>query len=152
MREVTGIGGVMNGSGAQAQPRSAYPGRVGEARRRASGPRPVRPAAPLALVRPLQPARPSCAADPVRVGGPEAVGQRVLVRPPVAAEAQLRGRLHWRLRRALAGLAVFVAAVAVVVALGLVASAASAQRAQPAAGEIHSVVEVPGQVLRVPAG
>jgi hypothetical protein len=117
-------------------------------RRRASGPRPVRPAVLSIGVRPAQVERPRV--DARR----PAPGPRVLVRRPVPPPVLA---LRFRIRRAVAGVLVVLAAAAVVVGLGLLADAASAVRTAPAE---HIVTdssltpghEVPGQVLRVPVG
>jgi len=90
--------------------------RVG--RRRGRGPRPVRPGRPAVAVRPPEVPRPADrAARPVEEWR-SAAGRRVLTRPSVRCGAR------YRLRRAVAGLALVVASAAAVVALGLLARAA----------------------------
>ena len=96
-------------------------------RRRASGPRPVRPAAGAVAVRPAEVERPQVSRPGARRVPLSMPGMRTLVRRPVAvsrADAALA-----RARRIVAGLAVTVVAGAVVVALGLLVDAAAAARA-----------------------
>ena len=98
---------------------------VGGARRRASGPRPVRPTPVAVTVRPAEPERPAVRSSPVGVvvpfpGAPQQV--RVLERGPA-----LPGRE--RVRAILAGVGVVVAAATVVVGLGVLAGAAGQARA-----------------------
>lgn len=110
--------------------RPARDRRAGERRvlrRRASGPRPVRPPVNAVAVRPAEAERPQMPSGARRV--PLSVarsvpGVRTLARRPLAVSA---GAV--RLRRALAGLAVTVAAAAVVVVLGVLADDAAAVRA-----------------------
>lgn len=103
------------------------------ARRRASGPRPVRPAAP-AGVRRVPTCRPGS-----RVPGrawPEqvAVGrERVLARAPRRASEPLAWR--FRVRRAVAGAVAVLVTAAVVFGLGLLADVASAARHAPVGNE-----------------
>jgi hypothetical protein len=123
-------------------------------RRRPSGPRPVRPGVAPVAVRPARLERPPVTAGPV------SSGQRLLVRRrPVRSGVALRVRL----RRVLAGVAVGGAAAAVVVVLGLLASATAESRssrpafrdAEPVAERIvtdtslTSVPQTPGQVRSV---
>jgi hypothetical protein len=99
-------------------------------RRRASGPRPVRPAVSAVAVRPAEAERPlvlSGVSSGVRrvswsVPGVRTLARRSLAVPRAAA-------LLARVRRVLAGLAVTVAAGAVVVGLGMLADSTSAVRA-----------------------
>lgn len=140
---------AMGGSGVSAgeSPRGA----VRVARRRAAGPRPVRPSVAAPASRPTQPVRPACRTAPVAVVVPlfgEPARERVLGRPVVdaplpretvresmraagwapvrheVAEAPLAGPV----RRFLAGLALLVAVVVTVVLLGLVAALAGEAR------------------------
>jgi hypothetical protein len=107
--------------------------RTGERRRRrASGPRPVRPAVSAVAVRPAEAERPQAQSGvrrasvslPVSLPVP---GVRTLARRPIAVP---RGAvLLGRARRVLAALAVAVAAAAVVVGLGVLADSATAVRA-----------------------
>ncbi|WP_219417242.1 hypothetical protein [Pseudonocardia nigra] len=87
-------------------------------RRRAGGPRPVRPVVVPVSVRPAQLERPVVDGVPVRSG------QRVLVRTRTLPAVRAM-----RVRRVLTGLAVTAAGAAVVVALGLMASFAADARA-----------------------
>lgn len=132
------------------------PGAARVARRRAAGPRPVRPAAAAPAVRPVQPMRPAGRALPVAVvvplfGGP--ARERVVARfgvapafqgcPPEAVErGGVRGAAPAEAaRRFLAGLALMVAVAIAVVLLGLVAAAAGEARGG-ASGEPASTVMV----------
>lgn len=96
-------------------------------RRRASGPRPVRPAAGAVAVRPAEVERPQVSRPGVRRVPLSMPGMRTLVRRPVAVAPA--GAAFARMRRIVAGLAVTVVAGAVVVALGLLVDAAAAVRA-----------------------
>jgi hypothetical protein len=122
--------------------RPARDRRAGERRvprRRASGPRPVRPAVNAVVVRPAEAERPQVPAGARRV--PLSVpGVRMLARRPLA----VAGGAAWlaRARRALAGLAVTVAAAAVVVVLGVLADDAAAVRAAEGAPGGSVVVTV----------
>jgi hypothetical protein len=103
--------------------------RTGERRRRrASGPRPVRPAVSAVAVRPAEAERPQVPSGVRRLPVPPPVpGVRTLARRPLTVP---RGAvLLGRVRRVLAGLAVTVAAAAVVVGLGVLADSATAVRA-----------------------
>ncbi len=96
-------------------------------RRRASGPWPVRPAVSPVAVRPAEAERPQASRPSVRRAPLPAPAPRTLARRPrvVPRSAVVLGRV----RRALAGLAVTIAAGAVVVGLGLLADTAAASRA-----------------------
>jgi hypothetical protein len=104
-----------------------------DGRRPAPGPRPVRPAGALVLVRPLEAPRP--VREPVPAGGVDlrrarawsdgvpggASGPRLLVRP-ACPSGRAGARSAWR--RAVAAIAMVAASAAVVVALGLLARVA----------------------------
>jgi hypothetical protein len=100
-------------------------------RRRASGPRPVRPAVNAVPLRPAEAERPQAPSGarqvPLPVPGVRTLAQapRAVPRGPVLFGPVLFGRV----RRVLAGLAVTVAAAAVVVGLGVLADSAAAVRA-----------------------
>jgi hypothetical protein len=99
-------------------------------RRRASGPRPVRPAVSAVAVRPAEVGRPHVPrARRVSLPMP---GMRMLARRPLAVPPPAAALA--RVRRLLAGLAVAVAAGAVMVGLGLLADSAAAARAGEEAG------------------
>jgi hypothetical protein len=107
--------------------------RTGERRRRrASGPRPVRPAVSAVAVRPAEAERPQAPSGVRRASvslpaSPPVPGVRTLARRSIAVP---RGAvLLGRVRRVLAALAVTVAAAAVVVGLGVLADSATAVRA-----------------------
>jgi len=142
-------GETMGGSGVSSgeSPRGA----VRVARRRAAGPRPVRPAAAVPASRPAQPMRPACRTAPVAVVVPlfgEPARERVLGRPMVEApQARESVRESMRaagwapvrhevaavpvagpVRRFLTGLALMVAVAVAVVLLGLVAALAGEAR------------------------
>ena len=112
-------------------------------RRRASGPRPVRPAVAPVGVRPAQ------AAWPEARGASRRPGPRVLARRAVAPAPAMA--LRFRIRRAVATVVLVVAVAAVVVALGLVADAVSAART-PEPPRSSTVQTWPGPVLEVPGG
>jgi hypothetical protein len=129
-------------------------------RRRASGPRPVRPGVVPVTVRPAEAERPALRRSgqvrhPVQ-------GVRVLVRRPLAAAPASGARV--RVRRVLAGLAVALAAAVAVAGLGLLADAVAAQRAAEVServapvehtvtgGSLTPVLPGLGQVLRVTSG
>lgn len=88
-------------------------------RRRASGPRPVRPGVAPMGGRPVQPARPAGPAG----RGPARPGARVLVRRPVVLAPHIVRR-----RRVAAGLVVAVLALLAVFVLGLLADVAASGR------------------------
>jgi hypothetical protein len=93
------------------------------ARRRGPGPRPVRPGVVAAVVRPLEVPRPS--GPPMRSPvqwWARSTAPRVLARRPGPCAVRRVGRQ--RLRRAVAGLALLLAATSAVVALGLLARVA----------------------------
>jgi hypothetical protein len=104
-----------------------------DGRRPAPGPRPVRPAGALVLVRPLEAPRP--VREPVPAGGADlrrarawsdgvpggASGPRLVVRP-ACPSGRAGARSAWR--RAVAAIAMVAASAAVVVALGLLARVA----------------------------
>jgi hypothetical protein len=126
-------------------------------RRRARGPRPVRPGVVPVAVRPAEAERPRVRRSrPARRPEP---GMRVLVRRPLAVLPASGVRL--RVRRVLAGLAVTVGAALVVAGLGLLADAAAASRAAEVSERVAPVERIvtegsltpvspgPGQVLRV---
>lgn len=120
--------------------RPARDRRAGERRvlrRRASGPRPVRPPVNAVAVRPAEAERPQAPSGARRVP-PSVPGARTLARRPLAVPAGVVVRL----RRALAGLAVTVAAAAVVVVLGVLADDAAAVRAAEGAPGDPVVVTV----------
>jgi hypothetical protein len=95
-------------------------------RRRASGPRPVRPAVSAVAVRPAEAERPQAPSVARRV--PLSLpGVRTLARRPLAVPRA--AVLLARVRRVLAGLAVTVVAGAVVAGLGMLADATAAVRA-----------------------
>lgn len=99
--------------------------RVGGARRRATGPRPIRPVPAVVSVRPAQPPRPVCGATPIGGRPVDGASLRLVARQRVApAPALVAGRGA----RLLAGLALFLAVAAVVVVLGLVAGAVGQAR------------------------
>jgi hypothetical protein len=106
-------------------------------RRRASGPRPVRPAAGAVAVRPAEVERPLVSRPGARRVPLSMPGMRTLVRRPVAVSPA--GAVLARVRRILAGLAVTVVAGAVVVALGLLVDAASAARAGEEGGRAPQI-------------
>ncbi|MBN9099424.1 MULTISPECIES: hypothetical protein [unclassified Pseudonocardia] len=110
---------------------SARPGHR-PARRRASGPRPVRPAATAGRQAPgcRTVSRPAERAWPEQRSGAH---ERVLVRAPQRASEPLAWK--FRVRRAVAGLVALLVTAAVVVGLGLLADAASAARHAPAGHE-----------------
>ena len=110
-------------------------------RRRAPGPRPVRPATAPVGVRPAQ------AEWPGGRGVSRRPGPRVLVRRAAAPAPAMA--LRFRIRQALAAVVLVVAVAAVVVALGLVADAVSAARA-PQSPRSSTVQTGPGQVLEMP--
>ena len=114
-------------------------------RRRAAGPRPVRPAAAAPAVRPAQPMRPASRTAPVAVVVPlfgEPARERTLARPVGAPGAGVRSApvpVEWpvrvvvspageAVRRFLSGLALVVAVAVTVVLLGLVAALAGEAR------------------------
>jgi hypothetical protein len=136
-------GGQEQGAVAQA----VHDRRAGERRRvlrrRASGPRPARPAVSAVAVRPAEAERPQVSSGGRRV--PLAVplpvpGLRTLARQPLAVPH--REMSLARVRRGLAGLAVTVATAAVVVGLGVLADSAAAVRAAE-----ESVAAPPGIVV-----
>ncbi|GAA1281198.1 hypothetical protein GCM10009609_51670 [Pseudonocardia aurantiaca] len=90
-------------------------------RRRARGPRPVRPGVVAVAVRPAEAERPQLVRR-ARRAEPLRSGPRVLVRRPVAEPISGRGV------RVVAGLAAMAATAAVVMGLGLLAGAASEGR------------------------
>ncbi|TQM14292.1 hypothetical protein [Pseudonocardia kunmingensis] len=129
-------------------------------RRRASGPRPVRPGVVPVRVRPAEAERPRVRRSaPLRHPVP---GVRVLVRRPLAVVPA--GGVRLRVRRVLAGLAVALGAAVAVAGLGLLADAVAAQRSAevPArvapveqtvtGGSLTPVLPGLGQVLRVTSG
>jgi hypothetical protein len=99
-------------------------------RRRASGPRPVRPAVNAVPVRPAEVERPQASRSEARRVPLPVAGMRILARRPLIAP---QGALA-RVRRMLAGLVVTVVAGAIVVGLGLLADAAAVTRAGEQAG------------------
>ena len=104
-------------------------------RRGSRGPRPVRPVVVPVIVRPAALPRP---AGPV-VSSPS--GPRLLVRRPAVAEPVLPAVI--RVRRALAGVALTVAAAAVVVGLGLLAGTVAQSRVGTgSAGTVAAVAMV----------
>jgi hypothetical protein len=131
-----------------------------DGRRPAPGPRPVRPAGALVLVRPLEAPRPVRESAPgagvdlrrTRAwsdGAPGAAsGPRLLVRR-THSSVRVGARSAWR--RAVAGIAMVAASAAVVVALGLlarVAEPAPAPAAVPVAVPAPVVVTVgPGETV-----
>jgi hypothetical protein len=105
--------------------------RVGERRqaprRRASGPRPVRPVVNAVTVRPAEVERPQASRSRARRVPLPVAGMRTLARRPLAAP---HGAVVLaRVQRVLAGLVVTVVAGALVVGLGLLADAAAVTRA-----------------------
>jgi hypothetical protein len=105
-------------------------------RRRPSGPRPVRPAVNAVPLRPAEAERPQAPSGARQVSLPVpgvrtlAQAPRAVPRGPVLFGPVLFGPvLFGRVRRVLAGLAVTVAAAAVVVGLGVLADSAAAVRA-----------------------
>jgi hypothetical protein len=103
-------------------------------RRRASGPRPVRPAVSAVAVRPAEVERPQASSGarrmPLSVSLPVSLsvpGVRTLARRPLVVPRAAVSLA--RVRRVLAGLAVTVVAGAVVVGLGVLADASAAVRA-----------------------
>ena len=117
-------------------------------RRRASGPRPVRPAVSAVPVRPAEAERPQVASGARRLPLP-VPGRRTLARRPrVLARAAV---LPERVRRFLAGVAATAAAAAVVVVLGVVADSAAAVRAgEQAVGAPQGSIVVTVGVERTP--
>jgi hypothetical protein len=106
-------------------------------RRRARGPLPARPAVNAVAVRPAEAERPQVPSGARRVPLP-VPGVRTLVRRPLAVPIAVA-----RLRGLLAGLAVTVAAAAVVVGLGVLADDSAAVRAaEGAARASHGPVVV----------
>lgn len=105
------------------RPPAAHPlagARRAGARRRARGPRPVRPTVVAVAVRPPQLERPACRAAPRRPG------QRVLARRAPAVPPVLG--LRMQLRRGVAGVGLVLATAAAVVGLGTLADAAAQWR------------------------
>jgi hypothetical protein len=100
-------------------------------RRRASGPRPVRPAVNTVAVRPAEAERPQVPPRARRVPLP-ASGIRTLVRGPLGGPPAAVALA--RVRQVLAGLVVTVVAGALVVGLGLLADAAAVTRSGEQAG------------------
>jgi hypothetical protein len=102
-------------------------------RRPARGPRPTRPVVEPVGVRPREVPRPAvglgggASGRPAEVWRDGAGGLRLLTRRPVAVHRGAR----YRVRRAVAGLAVVVASAAAVVALGLLARAAGSDAVGP---------------------
>ncbi len=134
---------------------SARPGHR-PARRRASGPRPVRPAA-AAGARQAPGARTVSRGPGQAWPEQQAAGHgRVILRGSQRASESLAWK--FRVRRAVAGAVAVLVAAAVVVGLGLLADAASAARQSAPAGVEHTVTvgsltpvqEESGQVLAVP--
>ena len=145
-----------------------------DGRRPAPGPRPVRPAGALVMVRPMEAPRP--ARDAVAGSGMERAGAwgattwddgarpagpapRLLVRG--AGSVRGRARPGSRLRRVVAGIALVAASAAVVVALGLLARVAPGRPGAEVAAVAERIVAdnalgsvrlEPGQVLRVAGG
>ena len=125
-----------------------------EGRRPARGPRPVRPARALVLVRPLEVPRPvresapGCGAvdRPGGSWGPDVglpgSGPRVLVRRAVHA-----GESASRLWRAVSGIAVVAASAAVVVALGLLVRVAEPAPVPAQAPAPVVVTAAPGETV-----
>ena len=120
-------------------------------RRPARGPRPTRPAVAPVAVRPREVPRPAvglgggAGGRPVEVWRDGPAGLRLLARNPVVVRRDVR----YRLRRAVAGLAVLVASAATVIALGLLARAAGPEAAAPVPGShAPAVVTVaPGETV-----
>jgi hypothetical protein len=120
-------------------------------RRPGPGPRPTRPAVAPVAVRPREVPRPVLGLGGAASGRSAeawcdgAGGLRLLARRPVA----VRRGARYRLRRAVAGLAVLVASAAVVVALGLLARVAGPESAVP--GPVPSapavVTAAPGETV-----
>ena len=101
-------------------------------RRRASGPRPVRPAVNAVTVRPAEVERPQASRSGARRVPLPVAGMRTLARRPLVAP---QGAVAFaRARRLLAGLVVAVVAGALVVGLGLLADAAAVTRAREQVG------------------
>ena len=143
---------------AEGEPRAGSVRRV--ARRRAAGPRPVRPAAMAPAARPAQPMRPASRTVPVAVvvplfgsparervlagaGGGAVIGGGSECRPvrrrvpvPLAVPA------GDAVRRFLAGLALMMAVAVAVVLLGLVAAMVGAERGGGAEGGSATTVMV----------
>jgi hypothetical protein len=117
-------------------------------RRRAGGPRPVRPAAGVVPVRPAEPERPWVARSGGRRVPLPARSVRTLTRRPRAVQPGA-GVLQ-RVRRVLAGLVVAVAAGVVVVGLGVLVDTAAAARAGEAARVAQDRAVVTVGVERTP--
>jgi hypothetical protein len=116
-------------SGRPVQDRRAGERRLAP-RRRASGPRPVRPAVNSVAVRPAEAERPQVPRArrvPLPASGIRTLARRPLGGPPAAVAFA-------RVRRVLAGLVVTVVAGVLVVGLGLLADAAAVTRAGEQAG------------------
>jgi len=131
-----------------------------DGRRPAPGPRPVRPAGALVMVRPMEAPRP--ARDAVAGSGMERAGAwgattwddgarpagpapRLLVRG--AGSVRGRARPGSRLRRVVAGIALVAASAAVVVALGLLARVAEPASTPPRPPAPVVVTAEPGETV-----
>jgi hypothetical protein len=119
-------------------------------RRPGRGPRPTRPAVAPVAVRPPEVPRPAvgpggASGRPAGVWRDGSVGLRLLVRRPVA----VRRGARYRLRRAVAGLAVVVASAAAVVALGLLARAFGPDTAatDPIPSAPAAITAAPGETV-----
>jgi hypothetical protein len=136
-------GGQDRGAGAQAVRDRRAGERRRVLRRRASGPRPVRPAVSAVAVRPAEAERPQVPSGGHRVSLAVSLPVpvlRTLARRPLVVPRWATSLA--RVRRALAGLAVTVAAAAVVIGLGVLADSAAAVRAAE-----ESVAAPPGTVV-----
>ena len=117
------------------------------------GPRPVRPARALVLVRPVEVPRPVRRPLPDAGGRPARVGHGVVtsrgpVRPRVlAAPRRSPGRECSRLWRAVSGIAVVAASAAVVVALGLLVRVAEPAPVPAQAPAPVVVTAAPGETV-----
>jgi hypothetical protein len=125
---------------------SGVPGRV-VPRRRARGPRPVRPGVVAVAVRPAEAERPQLVRR-ARRAEPLGAGPRLLVCRPVPEPSTRRGR------QVLAGLAVASVAAAVVVGLGLLAGEVADMRGgsgpvAPVSAVTTVTVEAEGTVWEV---
>ncbi len=130
----TGFEGEGAGEGAGVPPRWRV-----RAWRHAAGPRPVRPGVVPVGVRPPEAPRPT--GSPGRPAAEQrwgvGTGLRLLARRSAAAPARCAGR--YRLRRAVAGVALLAATAAAVVALGVLARLAEpASPVRPAAASVAS--------------
>lgn len=123
--------------------------RAGERRRRrASRPRPVRPAVSAFAVRPAEAERPRMPSGGRRVPLP-VPGVRTLARRPLAVPRGMVS-LH-RVRRVFAGIVVTIAAAAAVVVLGVLADSATAVRtAEESVRAPHGTVVVTVGAERTP--